>query len=291
MPVRRKPVIVALIAGIVVLGIASRFWFSGSTGTGEVVVPAEAGEPDPSAGETRLTMGDVLDRAQAAREHMAATLEDYTARLVKQEPDKDGNLGEVSEMFLKVQTRLRNATDDAPMRVYLKFNSPESKAGREVIWGEDLYDGQLAVYEKAFLLNLKTIWLNPTSFLAMQGEQYPISEIGLVRLVEQLIERGEVDRDDPHITVNVIEDFKIGEIPAELIQVRRSQPNGREDDFSLAEIGIDPERQIILSYRSFGWPKQEGQSPPLLESYQYLDVQTNVGLTEKDFDPSTYDFP
>ena len=87
------------------------------------------------------------------------------------------------------------------MRVYLSFQSPSSVKGREVIWGEDLYDGKMAVHEVGLLLSMKTFWLDPNGIFAMQGQRYPISEIGLVRLVEKLIERGPVDRDSPDVSV------------------------------------------------------------------------------------------
>ena len=194
---------------------------------------------------------------------------------------------------MKVQTVLRGDTEEAPMRVYLNFKSPEKIKGREVIWAADLNDGKMAVHEVGLLLSLKTLWLDPEGVLAMQGQRYPISEIGLVRLTEKLIERGEKDRDNPHITVKRMPDESYEGVETELIQVHRAKPSGTEEDFSLAEIIFDPGRQLILSYRSFGWPEQAGGEPPLLESYTYLDVKTNVGLTEKDFDPTNpeYSFP
>ena len=240
-----------------------------------------------------LSMSDVLRMAQDARAHMAQNLDDYTARFVKREVDSNGVLGGETEMLMKVQTRLRGETEEAPMRVYLSFQSPESVKGREVIWAEDLYDGKMAVHEVGLLLSLKTIWLDPDGFFAMQGQRYPISEIGMVRLVEKLIERGEKDRDNPDISVTISRDHMHGDTPTQLIQVRRAKPSGGEDDFSLAEIVIDPERQLILKYQSFGWTQAAGGDPPLLESYTFYDVKTNVGLSEADFDPANpnYNFP
>ena len=52
----------------------------------------------------------------------------------------------------------------------------------------------------------------------------------------------------------------------------------------MAEKVLDPHRQLILQYRSFGWPKENGGEPPLLESYTYEKVQVNVGLNDEDFD-------
>ena len=127
----------------------------------------------------------------------------------------------------------------------------------------------------------------------MQGQKYPISEIGLVRLVEKLIERGAEDLDNPDISISINRDHVHDERPAKLIRIRRSQPSGKQDDFSLAEITIDIERNLVVAYRSFGWPAKEGEPPPLLESYFYYDLETNVGLSEQDFDPtnSQYEFP
>lgn len=257
-------------------------------------ITVEAGES-----KTRIaSMAEVLDLARRARETMSTTLSDYTARFVKQEIDTSGVMTEETEIVMKVQTRLRSDADDAPMRVYLRFTRPDSVKGREVIWGEDLYGGNLQVKE-AGVLGLMTISLDPNGLIAMRGQRYPISEIGMVRLVEQLIERGEKDIHDPDVSVTITKDHRVGNAPAELIQVRRSKPAGGEEDFSLAEIAYDPDRQLILSYQAFGWPQSAGNGPtdsselPLLESYTYHDVKTNVGLTDADFETTNpeYNFP
>ncbi len=281
---------VAVVVAVVAIFL---FWSSSRRDAGDTASAAPTRVEKEDTGTRQVSMSDVLDMAEAARAHLSENLDDYTARFVKQEVDDRGVLGEETEILLKVQTRLRNEADQAPMRVYLSFQSPSSVKGREVIWAEDLYDGKMAVHEVGLLLSLKTIWFDPNGIFAMQGQRYPISEIGLVRLVEKLIERGQVDRDSPDVSVTITPDHKLGDTTTELIQVRRSKPANREDDFSLAEIVIDPERQLILSYRSFGWPKEADAEPPLLESYTYYDVQTNVGLTEADFDPANpnYGFP
>ena len=240
-----------------------------------------------------VTMADVLDKAEAARKYLSENLNDYTARFVKQELDSNGGLGPESEIQMKVQTRCRNENNDAPMRVYLAFQSPQSLKGREVIWGADLFDGTMAVHEVGMLLGLKTLWLDPNGFLAMQGQQYPVSEIGIMKLIDKLIERGEKDRDNPDISVKIITDHELDGRPTHLIQIKRKKPSNEDDDFSLAEIILDPERQLILCYRAFGWPDEPDGKPILRESYTYHDVKTNVGLTDADFDPKNpeYNFP
>ncbi|WP_442509519.1 DUF1571 domain-containing protein [Novipirellula sp. SH528] len=246
---------------------------------------------EPKTRESSLA--EVLQIATDARAAIVHSLHSYTARFVKQEIDSSGVLGQESEIQLKVQTRFRDGTETAGKRVYLKFVAPESVKGREVIWAEDLHDGKLLVHE-AGLLGLASIPpLDPNGFLAMRGQRYPISEIGIVRLVEKLIERGHQDLNNPDIQVTITRDFKLDDVSAELIQVKRAKPSGKEDDFSLAEIVMDPTRHLILRYRSFGWPESADDVAPLQESYTYHDVQTNVELTELDFDPKNpaYGYP
>ena len=290
-PSRKKRLFIfCVIAGMVAGYSVYRATRSGTDASAASAPTAVATDDD---GTQTMTMSDVLEMAQAARDHLSTSLNDYTARFVKQEVDAKGVLGPETEMRLRVQTKFRNETNDAPMRVYLKFTAPEDVNGREVLWGEDLNDGQMAVHEVGLLLGLKTIWLDPNGIIAMQGQRYPISEIGLVKLVEKLLERGEKDRDNPAVSVTLTENHKLGEVDTQLIQVRRSEPSNDAEDFSLAEIVIDPERQLVLSYCAYGWAENEQDEPPLLESYKYFDVETNVGLSDADFDTKNpaYSFP
>jgi hypothetical protein len=263
-----------------------------TTTTKPVPLQAVAPENDESSGDA-LTMVGVLQKAGSALDAMQSQLDDYTARFVKQERDTAGTLGPVNEIALKVQTRFGGDQNDSPRRVYLRFSSPDALAGREVIWGQDLYDGKMAVHEVGMLFQLKTIWLNPNGMIAMQGQRFPISEVGLVKLVEKLIERGQQDIDNLDVSITQVDDHLFDGRPAELIRVKRKTPSGEAEDFSLAEIVVDDERQLIVAYRSFGWPATPDEDAPLLESYGYYDLKTNVGLTDTDFDVKNlaYGFP
>ncbi len=239
-----------------------------------------------------LTMSQVLVIAEDALDAMRRSVNDYTATLVKQE-SIDGTLSEATKMELKVMCVHRGGdqTDSQPMRVYLRFVAPDSVAGREVIWAQDLNQGQLLVHEGGFL-GLVTLYLDPLGPIAMQGQRYPISEIGLTKLLQKLIERGEQDRDSPDVSVTLTKGIKLDGLDVQLISVTRRQPTTGENNFSRAEIVFDAERQIPLRYTAFGWPTDNGPAP-LLESYTYTDVKLNVGLADVDFDPQNpaYNYP
>ncbi len=301
-PVKRSLLVLIIAFAVAAIGL---YRLAGNSG-GELV-RAEPAASQPIAPENignasvdAPTMADVLAKAESSLEAMRTSLDDYTARFVKQERDPDGKLGEVSEILLRVRTRFAGEKNQSPRRVYMRFISPASVAGREVIWGEGLYDGKMAVHEVGMLFQLKTIWLDPGGMIAMQGQRFPISEVGLVKLVEKLIERGKQDIDNPDVSIEIIDDATFDGRPAELLRVTHRKPDGTPDDFSSAEIIIDDELQIVVQYRSFGWPKpgstdadSEGDEMPLLESYGYYDLKTNVGLTDADFDTKNpdYSFP
>lgn len=288
-----------IVPALAAISVAAGLWWFDLQNDSRISTPVQTSvlvETDDSsvsadAGETTLTQ--LLDQARRLTELMSGQLDDYTAVFVKQERDDDGRLGEESRIAMKVQTKFRGPNDDAAKRVYLKFESPAALAGREVLWGEDLYEGQMAVHETGFLLGLKTIWLHPTGMIAMNGQRYPISEIGMVRLAEKLIERGDVLQTESGLSVQIDSSVQFGDEVATRYRIIRSNPVGGDDDFSVAEIVMDLERNLILQYRSFGWENEVDGSPQLLESYSYLNVRTNVGLTDEDFDVGNpeYHFP
>ncbi len=260
---------------------------------------AKASSLQPPHGQriTSITLEQLLQRAHEVRDAMNQSLVDYTATFVKIHSKGNQEASEPTVMELKVQTKMRSEDNDAPMRVFLHYHSPEKVAGRKVLWGEDLHDGKLAVHEVGFLLSLKTLWLDPDGMIAMRGQQHTIKEIGLAKLVDQLIRRGENDLGDPDIQISKEFDFGFDGLRVERFQIRRSKPSGDPNDFALAEILLDPQRNLILQYRSFGWPELGSgiessldQELPLIESYTFKNVHTNVGLTDQDFDVENPDY-
>ncbi|MEZ6090719.1 MAG: DUF1571 domain-containing protein [Pirellulaceae bacterium] len=248
--------------------------------------------PDGDGTIRESTLAEALSIARTGLAHLRENLVDYRSRVIKRER-VDGKLLDEQELELKVLCRRREQGKIVqPMRVYLKFLSPESIAGREAIWAEDQNDGRLIGHE-AGIMNLASASLDPTGERAMEGNLYPITEIGVVNLVEQLIARGENDLTESQVRVTLKEDQRIGDRSCTRIRIELVQPS-ETLNFQYAEIFIDMERQLPLRYAAYGWPDSVGDDGNgVQEEYTYLDLETNVGLTETDFDPSNeaYNFP
>ncbi len=57
--------------------------------------------------------------------------------------------------------------------------------------------------------------------------------------------------------------------------------------FHMVRLYIDHEHKLPIRYEAFDWPSHPGASPELVEEYSYLDLRTNVGLGDHDFDPNS----
>jgi hypothetical protein len=234
----------------------------------------------------------VLQLARDALVSMRRDIKDYRATLLKRERI-GGKLGGESVMELKV-INPREASEGqtaVAMHVYLKFLAPSMSKGREVIWIEGSNNNQIVAHEGGFK-NLLTMNLDPEGTIAMLGNRYPITGIGMIRLVEKLIEKGQRDREIGLCDVKVLDKQAVGDRDCKLIQV--THPEKKDGyDFHIAQIFFDSERMIPLRYAAYDWPSSKGKEPPLEEEYTYTNVEINVGLTAEDFNPKnpSYSYP
>ena len=66
-----------------------------------------------------------------------------------------------------------------------------------------------------------------------------------------------------------------------------------DQKFNLLKYYVDKEYGFPTGYSLFGSPVNDGERPTLIERYTYQKIETNVGLTDIDFDVSNpeYQFP
>ncbi len=206
----------------------------------------------------------------------------YQAKITKRERLK-GELAKSETMEAKIRrpaTGMGKAT--VPFSVYLKFLSPKSVAGREVLWVEGR-DGNKMLVREAGFLGVLPIFLDPEGTLAMSGSRYPIWEIGFDVLIQRMIEKGTRDRLIGESMVRVDRWVELNGRPCTLIVIEH--PEFKEGfDFQRAEIVIDDELNVPIHYAAYGFPESEGGRPLLLEQYTYRDVVLDVELSDWDFD-------
>ncbi|WP_372726261.1 DUF1571 domain-containing protein, partial [Novipirellula sp.] len=233
-----------------------------------------------------------LDMAQDALTHCRANVNDYTAILVKRERVGE-TLGDYEYMYAKVRNRKTNAGQlTQPLSVYLGFLKPSSVKGREVLFVENQNDGYLVAHEGGFKGKfLPTVTIPVDGMLAMRGQRYPMTEIGIENLIVKLIERGQQAKQCPDVTCEFRKNARIKDRTCTVLHV--TQPTRTPGaEFHQAQIFIDDELNLPIRYVAYDWPKRQGAPLEVIEEYTYLDLNVNVGLSNADFDQhnSAYNF-
>jgi len=239
----------------------------GNVNAGDAVAAAAAAHP----------LEPALEIARKGLASIKASIQDYSCTVVKRERI-DGKLGEHEYMFAKIRQQ--------PFSVYLMFLGPDSVKGQEVIYVDGRNDGNMLAHAGSGVRAMVgMVSLKPQSMLAMAGNRYPITELGVENLTKRLIEVADHDRQFGECDVNFFPNAKVNGRICTCIQVSHPVPR-RNFRFHLARVFIDDELTIPIRYEAYDWPTEQGGQPVLMEEYTYMNVKTNNGFTDADFDPA-----
>ena len=252
---------------------------NGDTAQGNV--GTDDAEANTAQGEHPLE--PALALASRGLESLRANIQDYSCTVVKRERI-NGELQPHEYMFAKIRHK--------PFSVYLYFLAPEAVKAQEVIYCDGKNDGNMLAHAGSGVRAMVgTVSLKPQSMLAMQGNRYPITELGVENLAKRLVEVAEHDKQFGECEVNFFPKAKVNGRICTCVQVVHPVPR-RNFRFHLARVYIDDEHLIPIRYEAYDWPKEQGGQPILMEEYTYMNVKVNNGFTDADFDPtnSAYKF-
>jgi len=158
-------------------------------------------------------------------------------------------------MFAKIRQQ--------PFSVYLYFLGPDSVKGQEVIYVAGQNDGNMLAHAGSGVRAMVgTVSLKPQSMLAMQGNRYPVTEIGVENLAKRLVEVAEHDKQFGECDVNFYPNAKVNGRVCTCVQVVHPVPR-RNFRFHQARVFIDDEYTIPIRYEAYDWPHEEGGQPVL----------------------------
>jgi hypothetical protein len=207
-------------------------------------------------------------------------LNDYSATLVKRE--RIGNdLRDHEYLFVKVRHE--------PFSLYVRFLGPANLKGQEAIFVKGKNDDKLVAHGTGAKKIFGTMRLDPNSALAKRDNRYPITELGLRRLTERLIEVGTHDAQFGECEVQVKAHAKIDKRDCTLIEVEHPVPRD-EFLFHRARIYVDSVHDLPVRYEAYEWPAEPGGAPVLTEEYTYLNLKFNNAFTDLDFDPENPEY-
>ncbi len=241
----------------------------------------QAGAAEPAA---EHPLKPVVALAQECLGRIDTEVQSYTCTLVKRE-----RIGGRLQPYEFVQVKLRHQQTRGgrrvvPLGVYLRFSGPAELAGREVVLIEGRHQGKLIARRGGPRLPYLTVSMDPQSALAMRGNHYPITEIGIRSMICKLLEVGKEElryRGETEVKY-----FSRASVDGRRCTVMEVRHPFRRDYFRyhVARLFVDDELRLPIRYASYDWPEQPGGDPRLVEEYTYLDLKLNVPLSDWDFD-------
>jgi hypothetical protein len=204
--------------------------------------------------------------------------------MTKQE-NINGTLHEAQTMEIKIRHQ--------PFSVYTKFQFPKKVLGQQAIYVRGQNDDKLIAHGVGLQKAFGTHRLDPNGIIARNGNKYPITEMGILNLVDKLLEVGYRDsKFFGECEVTYTEGVQVAGRECTVIRVSHPVPRPHFT-FHIANVYVDKELNLPTRYESFDWPGKAGETPKLIEAYMYMDIKINVGLADADFDHTNpeYGFP
>lgn len=216
-------------------------------------------------------LAPALQLAEASQKKLDS-VKDYSATFHKKEVVNQKVVDQ--NIFIKVR--------EEPFSVYMKFDKPNQ--GREVLFVDGQNKGQLLVHEGGVLNSIVgTLQLAPTSPQVMSENRYPITQVGISKMLETVIGQWQQEQKYDDVDVKYYPNAKVNGHPCQAIETSHSQQRP-EFKFQLTRLYLDKETQLPIRVEQYAWPARAGDSPKLVELYMYSNLQTNLGLTSTDFD-------
>ena len=200
---------------------------------------------------------------------------DYSCTLVKRERI-NGRLTTSERMAIKLRHE--------PFSVYVNYLAPDRLRGQEGLYVHGHNDNLLLAHPNGLKGRLVgTFRLDPVGKWAMEGNRYPVTDLGLKRMAESWLKESKHDLQFVRCSVRIAAGAKIEGRPCTCIELVRQT---RHDDvpFQLTRLYIDAQLRLPVRYEAYEWPAQHGGEPVLAEEYTYLDVSPNRQFADFDFD-------
>ncbi len=198
-------------------------------------------------------------------------VKDYEALFIRKEL--------VGGVLVNSQIALKLRHD--PFSVYLKFIEPN--AGREVIYVDGKNDGKLLVHETGFASLAGTLSLDPKGSLAMNGNRYPVTMIGLRTMTETVIDKWLAVKNEKDTKVNVYPNATVGDLSCKVVETVLAKPvDGIPQQ--TCRLYLEKATGYPVRVQSLAFPAKEGDKAETVEDYFYSKLKTNIQLTDKDFD-------
>lgn len=181
-----------------------------------------------------------------------------------------------------MQMKLRHA----PFSVYMKWTA--GKPGQELLYVDGQNEGSMVVRPSGIKGRLLgAIKLDPYGSLALNESRHPVTEAGLLRLAQIILESRYKEANWLDGYTCVESQTTIDGRPCHTFTIEYDSPKVRHD-YRKSVISIDREYLYVAKIENFAWPTEdiaaaELDTETLIESYTYTNVNFDHQLAAIDF--------
>ena len=240
-----------------------------SVGSVAVAAAALAAAPDD-----KPTLRDAIALVEESRAALAG-VHDYTAEFTKDELIR----GRLRTQVMDIKVR------EKPFSVYLHYRS-KKESGRQALFVEGRDDDALLVRDVGLKRMLGTMKLSLQNPMVTCENRHPVTELGISKVVETALaiwrREAKLTGTFPEVTICSSARFADADCCTVQVQYQKRLP---ALEFQKACVWFDRQTKLPLRAERYGWADEGGGASPLVEAYTYRNIQTNVGLTDADFDP------
>lgn len=182
-----------------------------------------------------------------------------------------------STITQKMRLKLRHK----PFSVYLYFEDPH--AGREVIYVEGKNNGKLLAHEAGLLSIAGVMELAPSDSLVMSENRYPITKAGIANTLQIMIAEWEKEMKYGETEVKTFNNAKLGNLKCRVIETSHPRPRRQFNNHKI-RLWVDAASGFPVRMQKYGFPKRAGEPAPIIEEYTFMNLKTDVKLSDIDFD-------
>lgn len=191
----------------------------------------------------------------------------YKATLEKQ-VRLNGELCDPETIDIKVRHR--------PFAVYMKWQSD----GKEALYAEGENNGKLVARPTRGLAALKGVWeLQPDAPKAMVGCRYPVTEIGLEKMIERVCAYYFEEYQNEIASCDVHQEERDGR---QVHIVELTFPSKDESQYSICKYYFDAESKLLYGLELCEW-NYEGEPAGIAEKFVYRDIDAEQIPDDNEF--------
>jgi hypothetical protein len=235
-----------------------------------VIFAADEQQKQSAKSAAKHPLEPAIQLAQTSRAALDA-IDDYTALFSQRE--RVGNRMFSHSMMIKHRRR--------PFSVYMKYVGQHK--GREVIYVDGQNEGKLLAHDTGIGSVVGTIALVPDRGKAMSESKFPITDFGMLKLVDRVIAEWEADMKHGEIQVKYQPSVRVGKTECRMVETTHPQQRSHFVHHRV-RLYIDKGTNLPVRVEHFGFPAEQGDDPPLVAEYQYTDIRINQALADRDFD-------